>query len=85
MINGQLGNIADRLGEMVLQIQRLGDQQASRTQRDAEVAQALREATSARLATQAARWSPWAKIMTVCGAAAGLIAAGLSIYLATRG
>lgn len=76
-INGQLRQIADRFGDMVLQVQRLADTDIARQQQAAVVTQALQNAT-------AKRWAPWARVATVISAVTALVGVGVSIYLASR-
>lgn len=77
MINGQLRSVADRMAEMVLQMQRLADADVARVQQATVVTQALQNAT-------AKRWTPWARLATVIGAVTAIVATGVSIYLAAR-
>lgn len=84
-INGQLSQVAARMQDIVLSMQRLADQQAARMERDAVVTKALEDAAAAELARSARNWSPWSKALALIGGLVGVVALAFSVYLGLSG
>jgi hypothetical protein len=80
-INGQLSAIAGRMSDLVLNVQRLADQQGARAEREAMVTQALKDATAAEMARRDRAWTPWSKALALIGGLVGVAALALSLYL----
>jgi hypothetical protein len=66
-INGSLADIASRLHELTLAVQRLGDQAVSRDATVVTTAAALKDAEEARRAKSETSWSPLARASTILG------------------
>jgi septal ring factor EnvC (AmiA/AmiB activator) len=82
-INGSMERVAQQLHELVLAVQRLGDQAEARDATVIATAHALEKAEAARRASSERTWSPFAKIFAALGAAAA-VAAVVAVWLSAR-
>jgi hypothetical protein len=89
-INGEMGRVADRLGELVdgnrnllLQVQRLGDAADADRKTAISLAEALEKADTARRDKSETQWTPLSRLITILvGVAiiAGVIIAWISLH-----
>ncbi len=89
-INGEMGRVADRLGELVtgnrdllLQVQRLGDAADADRKTAISLAEALEKADTARRDKSETQWTPLNRLIAVVVAVAivaGVIIAYLSLH-----
>jgi hypothetical protein len=81
-INGSLAQIAGRLGEMTLALQRLSDQAVARDATVVTTAAALKDADAARRREDDKSWSPIGRLFAAIGAATAVITVVLAVFLA---
>jgi hypothetical protein len=85
-INGSLAEVARQMHQLVLAVQRLGDQAESNAKTVVTTAAALEKAESARRARAERSWSPIARLATVLGTLAAVAGAFAAVawYLSQR-
>lgn len=82
-INGSMERVAQQLHDLVLAVQRLGDQAEARDATVIATAHALEKAEATRRSRSARTWSPFAKLFAALGAAAA-VAAIVAVWLSAR-
>jgi negative regulator of sigma E activity len=81
-INGSMGDVADSLRELALQVQRLADAAEADRTTAITLAAGLKEADQVRRNQGENRWAPLSRLGVVATVVAAII--GLLAYLATR-
>jgi hypothetical protein len=82
-INGHLATLAIEAHSQTLQLQRLADAAEADRQTTIKTAAALKEAEEARRDQSTTRWTPFARLIAVLGAAGAAIST-ITYLLATR-
>ena len=79
-INGSMGDVAEKLGVLTLQMQRMEDAMTANEATVLKTASALKAAYDARRDQSTQRWSPLARIAATVGALAGAAGAGAGLW-----